>query len=135
MTYEEEKQREKENRKTETALMKADRDLADAITKRTSAGNEMAVIALRKLMSWVPECGFPHSITPAYYDDERDNTEEDDTEEEYREEQGLNNDLPFCCEAYTYEVWGKDDARSFLSYLEQIARALGLGGLHDRRLR
>ncbi len=129
MTYEDEKRSEEKDRKIETAWMEADRELEKAIGKRVAAGNEMAVLALRRLMKWVPECGFPKSITPVYCD-------EVTIVEQYRKEQRLNSPGPFCSETYTYELWGKEDARTFLALLGQVARALGLdAGLHDRRLR
>ena len=124
----EDEKQERMDRRTEEEWLEADRELEIAIRKRVAAGNEMAVLALKRLSNWVPECGFPRNIIPAYCDEITLVTE-------YRETHDLNSELPFCCEAYTYEVWGKDDARSFLCLLEQLARALGLEGLHDRRLR
>ena len=123
---------DKEDRKTEKAWMEADRELEHAIQKRVRAGNELAVAALRKLVRWVPECGFPENVLPTYFDADR----KDYDVEDYRLEQGLDDpELRFCTEAYTYELWGKEDARSFLAHLGAIARALGLEGLHDRKLR
>lgn len=121
--------REQDERETETEWLEADRELERATKRRVAAGNELAVVALRRLVKWVPECGFPKSIAP-YYCDAITKIKD------YREEQGLDDpELRFCTEAYTYELWGKEDARSFLAYVGQIAGALGLEGLHDERLR
>lgn len=131
----EEMKRDKEDRRTEKAWLDANRELEltirkleSAVQKRIAAGNEMAVLALRRLVWWIPECGFPKNVTPVYID-------QGTKIKDYREEQGLNDpELRFCTETYTCELWGKEDARSFLAYLGQIARALGLEGLHDKRL-
>lgn len=106
----------------------------EVVKDRIAAGNEEAVVALRKLVNWRPECGFPENVEPTYWTREHEEGEtlEEESIGDYRDALSK---CPFCCEAYTYEVWGKEDARSFLSYLAQIARALGLEGLHDRRLR
>lgn len=113
----------------EESCEKARHDIKLLVEQRIIAERELAVIALRKLVKWVPGCGFPENITPAYCDPV-------DIIKDYREEQGLDDpEMRFCTEAYTYELWGKEDARTFLAYLGGIARALGLEGLHDRRLR
>lgn len=107
----------------------ADRDIQEALSHRIQAGNAQAVEALKRLLRWHPECGFPENARPAYFDPGGP-----DREREYRTKQGLY-DAPLCTEAYAYELWDKEDARTFLALLGQIARALGMEGLHDRRLR
>lgn len=83
----EESDREHEDRKTETEWMEGERELERAVKNRIAAGNKMAVVALRKLVKWVPECGFPKNVTPFYCDEKLRNSID-----EYREEQGLNDD-------------------------------------------
>jgi len=123
----EESDREHEDRKTETEWMEGERELERAVKNRIAAGNKMAVVALRKLVKWVPECGFPKNVTPFYCDEKLRNSID-----EYREEQGLNDpEMRFCTEGYTYELWGKEDARSFLSYLWMIAGKRRGGARHD----
>ena len=118
-------QREKEIRKTERECMAVDRELEKAIKRRIAASNKMAVVALGNLLGWIPECGFPKNVTPAYID-------EITKIKDYREEQGLNDpELRFCTGAYTSELWGKEDAQQFLALLEGIARALGLRNLSE----
>ena len=75
-----------------------------------------SIEALRLLVNWVPEGSFPLE-QGVYGEDPR----------------GDLHYIPFCCEAYTYALWGKDDARSFLALIGGLARALGLEGWRDLR--
>jgi hypothetical protein len=119
---------EDERRRAEKTTLKANEALAEAITKRVAAGNYQAALALKRLVNWKPECGFPENITPVYHQ-----FEEKLTVEEYREAQELNGEIPFATEAYTYQLWGKEDARTYLALLGSLARALGFEelALHD----
>lgn len=113
----------------EMETKQANEDLERAIERRVAAGNAEAVEALRRLVAWVPECGFPTNIRPMYLEP----SASEGAEIEYRRTQHLNDrDIPFASEAYTYELWGKEDARTYLALLGTLARALGFkGGLHD----
>lgn len=102
----------------------ADAALEEAVRRRVAAGNAEAVEALRQLASWVPEFGFSSNWPLAYGSSY-------DTEQEAEERKRLNDDCPFATEAYTYELFGKDQGRSYLALLGSLARALGFEGLHD----
>lgn len=128
-----EREAEWKQRAVETELRGSDKNLKKAIVRRVAAGNAEAVEALKRLVNWHPVCGFPSNIRPAYFES-RSGPNGHQTVKAYKKDAMLN-EAPFCSEAYTYEVWGKEDARTFLAYPGQIARALGLDGLHDSRLR
>lgn len=69
--------------------------------------------ALRDLVMYKP--GFPSNIKLAY------SYAKADAARERREA----DDAPLCSEAYTYNLWGKEEARTFLHLIDQLARALG----------
>ena len=88
------------------ALANAEKGIATAIDARVRAGNSYGVEALRELVTWVPEVGFPGNCTPVY----------DDPPDE---------DCPFFTESFLYELLGKEDARTVLCLLEAVAHGLG----------
>lgn len=102
----------------------ADTALEEAVRRRIAAGNADAVEALRQLAGWVPEFGYPANWPLAYGANY-------DAETEAAERERLNDNCPFATEAYTYELFGKDQGRTYLALLGSLARALGFEGLHD----
>lgn len=93
-----------------------DEELDKVIDKRIRAGNKEAIIALDRLCNFVPDCGFPSNITPAYMP-----TGED--VKKYKKESGLL-DAPLFSEAYLYELFGKEDARTVLALIRHLREAL-----------
>ena len=93
-------------------LRESDQELTVAIQKRIAAGHEEAIRELKFLVNWIPGCGFPRNITPTYG---RDDTPRKELQT-----------VPFVTETYTYALWGKDDARTFMGTLSRIARGLGV---------
>lgn len=117
----------------EKATKVADEELKVAISKRVAAGNEELKQILVRMLEFSPEVGFPETITPMYLNYEEEVTDPKSISK-YRQEQGLNDrNIPFFCEAYLYELLGKEDARSILGFLNQIAIALGYEGYRDLR--
>lgn len=117
-------------------IREAEDALKTAIEGRLAAGNVEAVYALKQLLAWVPECGFPED-TPVYCSEPKGAPRHvrEKAVRDYIKENELDG-LPFCCESYTYELFGKEEARTFLALLSSIARGLGFSmGINDPRLR
>ncbi|MGH7166779.1 MAG: hypothetical protein ACREIS_14765 [Nitrospiraceae bacterium] len=100
--------------------------LETAIRRRVAAGNAAVKAALVRALEYVPDVGFPHTVTPAYFDPRRGSLAD-----YIRENRLGGRELPFFCEAYLYELVGKEDARTILALLSNIARAIGYQGLWE----
>ena len=96
----------------------AEKKVMAAVKELVAAGNEEAAVFLRKLVNWRPECGYPYETD--YYGE----AAEADTDK-----------VPFSCETFMYALVGKQDARTFLCYIDGLARSLGFEGYRDQRLR
>lgn len=95
-------------------IREADAALKIALTRRLAAGQEDILKTLMEMVDFVPDSGFPLDAKPLYGDpiDELDK-------------------VPFFTETYLYNLIGKEDARTVLAYLGEIARALGFEGLWE----
>ena len=80
--------------------------------------------ALKRLVNFKPECGFPANVKLAYESFYK-------TAKEKKEARKAANESSFFSESYLYELLGKDDARSLLGRLDRLCRALGFEGYHE----
>lgn len=94
-------------------LADAERCFHDSLRRYHAAQHAAAVAELRDLAAWEPEGGWSKSWGPGVYEDPP--------------EPGC----PFFTEAFLYELFGKEDARTLLALLGSVARALGLRDLRD----
>lgn len=95
--------------KPSKSRVEADRALADALVERIRVGNEAACENLRRLVRWQPSV-FPYVL-------------EDPGEPSAS--------VPLLSEAMLYPLLGKQEARTFLGLLEDLALDLGFTGLWD----
>lgn len=92
-------------------IREADAALKAALIQRLAAGETDIHKTLVAMAKYVPEDGFPSDMTPIYGD------EHDELDK-----------APFFSETYLYNLIGKEDARTVLAYISQIARGLGYDG-------
>ena len=97
-------------------ITEADEAFAIAVDIRLQAGQVEAVEAYKRLLSWQPEVRFPSNITPAYSSYRSGG--------QHAEQRKRLNEAPFMSESYLYELLGKEDARTLLALVHNIARAL-----------
>ncbi len=88
----------------------ADAALQKAINERIAVGMADVFATLRSMTTFVPDIGFPGKPLAG------------DTKEDL-------DDCPFFTEMYLYNLVGKEDARTILAHLGELARALGYDGL------
>lgn len=77
--------------------------------------------AVQELANWKP--GWPSGCVSAYHEEYDEVTE--------AEEIKRANGSPFFTEAFTYEMFGKEEARTVLALFEQLCRAAGAPDYHE----